>query len=569
VKDWAQTRPALLLTAATLLCLLPFSGRAFHVDDPLFVWSAQQIVHHPGDPYGFQLIWDITRMPMSEVTKNPPLACYYAAAIGAIAGWSERALHLGFLLPTLALVLGTYRLARRFTQSPLIAAAATLLTPGVLVSASSVMCDTLMLAFWIWAAIFWVEGLDPIKPHYLAASGLLMAASALTKYFGVCLLPLLFAYSLARQRRLGPWVWYFVIPIGLIAGYQAWTYSLYGHGMLSDALKFAPAQRAIIGRASVLANALVCLSFAGGCTLPALTLAPLLWPRKHLAAGLFLGLLGGVALTMGWIDLGSSPQAQQVAKAIHEQWRAVGLELTLTIGAGIAILSIAIADLRKRRDADSLFLSLWVLGTFIFAGFLNWTINVRSVLPLVPAVGILLARRLDARGKAFEAPLQKKVALALVLSAMVSFWVAQADAELANSARKAANILHQHVQKETGTAWFQGHWGFQYYMEQAGLRPVDFQRSVLQPGDLLVIPENSIETFKLPQQFMASAEVLEIKLEQPVTTMGWSMGAGFYFSYFGPLPYAFGAVPAERYFLFRIGNPIGPGQWPGLQGPQS
>jgi hypothetical protein len=56
---------------------------------------------------------------MADVTKNPPLACYYGAAVGQVAGWSERAFHLAFLVPALALVLGTYRLAKHFTRFPL------------------------------------------------------------------------------------------------------------------------------------------------------------------------------------------------------------------------------------------------------------------------------------------------------------------------------------------------------------------------------------------------------------------------------------------------------------------
>ena len=59
-------------------------------------------------------------------------------------------------------------------------------------------------------------------------------------------------------------------------------------------------------------------------------------------------------------------------------------------------MALAAADAWKRKDADSLLLMLWVFGTFIFTGFVNWAINARSVLPLIPAVGILLARRVDA-----------------------------------------------------------------------------------------------------------------------------------------------------------------------------
>src|SRR6266545_8185785 len=94
-----ELAPYLLIAVVTVLCLLPFSGRAFHADDTLFVWAAQHIAKHPLDPYGFPIVWYNSEMPMSTVTKNPPLAAYYSALVGMVAGWSERALHLAFLLP--------------------------------------------------------------------------------------------------------------------------------------------------------------------------------------------------------------------------------------------------------------------------------------------------------------------------------------------------------------------------------------------------------------------------------------------------------------------------------------
>src|SRR5271166_601968 len=183
-RRWSTSCSYIFVAALTLACLIPFSGRAFHVDDTLFVLAARHISQHPLDPYGFSLIWNVSLERMSDITKNPPLACYYLAAVARIAGWSERALHLGFLVPALALVLGTYRLATHLTRFPLLAALATLLTPGILVSACSVMCDTMMCTLWVWAVILWIEGLQPSRAWYLAGSGVLIAASALTKYFG-------------------------------------------------------------------------------------------------------------------------------------------------------------------------------------------------------------------------------------------------------------------------------------------------------------------------------------------------------------------------------------------------
>ncbi len=252
----------LLLAVAVLACLVPFSGKAFNVDDTLFIYVARQITQHPLDPFGFKVNWFLDAVPMAHETKNPPLASYYIAAAASFIGWSERALHLAFLLPALAVVWGTYRLALRFTNSPLLAAAATLLTPAFLVSASSVMCDTLMLALWLWAIIFWIEGLQPEKPHYLAVSALLITLCALTKYFGIALIPLLAAYSLARERRLGSWAWYLLLPILALTGYQRWTKAVYGLRMISEAAHMSAGVRQA-RQSSALAKALVDLSFVG------------------------------------------------------------------------------------------------------------------------------------------------------------------------------------------------------------------------------------------------------------------------------------------------------------------
>jgi hypothetical protein len=556
LAGWSSRHSYLLLTGITLLCLLPFSGRAFHVDDPLFVWSGQQIAKHPLDPYGFQVVWDNFSEPMSEITKNPPLACYYLAAIGSIAGWSERALHLGFLLPAVALVLGIYRLSTRFTRSPLLATMAALLTPAMLVSATSVMCDVMMLAFWVWASVLWMEGLDDGKQSYLIASSLLLTSAALTKYFGICLLPLLLAYSIARKRRLGWWVLYFLIPIVLLAAYQLWTAILYGHAMFSDALNWAQTERVINGKASPVTSGLIAISFAGGCTLSALLLAPFIWTWRKLSVGLLIGGVCGCALVMGWVSFG--PYAEEVVRqSLRAHIVSTGIQLSLAIAAGFAILCIGGFELRKWRDPDSLFLGLWVFGTFIFTAFVNWTINARSILPLIPAAGILLARRLDGISVDSLPQLQRKIALALVFSGVVSIWLAKADADWANSAKDAAIFIHQQTENQPGTVWFQGHWGFQYYMQALGARPVDFLRTGMNRGDVLVVPENNADAYRLPTaQFVGSTNLLQIKLPQPISTMRWRSGAAFYSSFYGPLPFAFGASETERYYLFRLSLPL-------------
>src|SRR5260370_21376260 len=105
-------------------------------------------------------------------------------------------------MPALALILGTYRLAKHFTRFPLLAGLATVLTPGILVSACSVMCDTMMLALWVWAVILWIEGLEARKAWYLAGSGVLISAGPLTDDFRAAPSLQLAACSCARPPPL-------------------------------------------------------------------------------------------------------------------------------------------------------------------------------------------------------------------------------------------------------------------------------------------------------------------------------------------------------------------------------
>ncbi|MGA9543998.1 MAG: glycosyltransferase family 39 protein [Candidatus Sulfotelmatobacter sp.] len=537
-----------LLTLAVLACLVPFSGKPFNIDDTLFVYEARQIAQHPLDPFGFKVNWYLDAIPMAYETRNPPLASYYSAAAAVFVGWSERSLHLAFLLPALATIWGTYRLAQRLTNSPLLAAMATLLTPGFLVSANSVMCDTMALALWLWAMIFWVEGCAPQKARYLAISALLITLCALTKYFGIALIPLLAVYSLARQRRLGSWAWYLLVPILVLTGYQHWTKAVYGLRMITFAAHIATGVRQ--GRhASILANALVDLGFVGGCALPALTFAPFIWARKKILAVCVLSALAGFLISTGRIGLGETLGPSD----FYQHWFLVGIQLTFFIAGGFSVMALAASDAWKRRDADSLLLVLWVLGTFIFTGFVNWTINARSVLPLIPAAGILLARRVDALPSTSMRWRPAMLAISLAVAGAVSLWLTWADMELADSARTAATLIEQKTRNQPGTVWFMGHWGFQYYMESFGAHAVAVNDPPHQPGDFLAVAE-SARLFEMRPEFLASRDVIQIPMRLGITTAQNQLGAGFYSADTGPLPFAIGPVPPERYQLLRLGQ---------------
>jgi 4-amino-4-deoxy-L-arabinose transferase-like glycosyltransferase len=538
-----QLAPLLLALLAGAACLVPFANKAFHIDDPLFLWAAQHIQKHPIDFYGFHVNWRSYEEPMYQVTKNPPLTCYYLALAGSLFGWSEPALHLAFLIPALAVLWGTYRLAELFGSRPLLAALATLLTPVFLVSSTNVMCDTMMLAFWVWTVVLWERGLRRGQPVLQYAAGLMIALCALTKYFGIALIPLLLVYSVAARQSWRRWLGPLLLAVAILAGYELLTGALYGRGLLGTAAHYAGASRirakAPPGRALV-----TVLAFLGGGLGGLAFIMPWLWSWRS---------LGGIALAAGFLLFLANDAFEN--EPGHQPLLLAQVTVFSTIGAGV--LGVAVGDLWARRDPPALLLFLWIMGTFLFAGFINWTVNGRSILPLTPAVALLVTRRLEQRyGPAADKP--RLAYLALFPAAALALAVTWADYHLAGSARCASELLATTEQSRPGTVWFQGHWGFQYYMQAWGGKPWDIRSSRPEAGDRIVLPHNSSNPYPTPRQFLNKEPAIELTACRWLSTMHHETGAGFYASIWGPVPFALGPTSDELYEVYEVSQRFPP-----------
>ncbi len=536
---------AIIPVVITVVCLVPFANKAFHIDDPMYIWAAKHIQNNPADFYGFTVNWHGTEMPMAEVNKNPPLVSFYIALVAWLFGFSEIALHLTFLIPAVAVTLGTYYLARLFCSQPVVAALAAVLTPVFLVSSTNIMSDTMMLAFWVWAMVFWIRGLKNNQWLFFLSAGVLLAICALTKYFGIVLIPLLFIYSLAQKRKPGYWILFLSIPVIILTCYQWATHVLYGRGLLLDAASFATEFRWVQDPV-LFSKGLTGLAFTGGCVITALFYAPLLWSRRIL--------IGGIVLTILFIFTVSFAEKIGGFK-VHDSdslpWSFL-IQLGLMSMAGASILGLAGADFWKCRDADSLLLLLWVFGIVIFSAFMNWTTNARSILPMVPAVGILLIRRIERRIEARQLNNIRLAVWPLIPAAFVALLVCLADYTWAGTARDAAVALGKKYEESKATVWFQGHWGFQYYMEAGDGRAMDFGKLKIEHGDIIIIPSNNCFTRLLSEKSMRLKEVLEFTGFRRLATVNSSLGAGFYSDLWGPLPYTTGRVTPEKYYVFII-----------------
>ena len=556
----ASIPPLVWLMLLTAACLVPFAGKAFFIDDTLFLRAAQQIQKHPLDFYGFSINWFGYTTPMTVAFDNPPLTSYYIALVALFLGWSEWALHLSFLLPALAAVWGIFALAKNYCERPFTAALIALLTPVFLISATAVMCDVMELAFWVWTLVFFETGLRTGNRVAFVTSGMMAGLALLTKYPGLSLVPLLLAYGVCAKRRPGWWLVAPAVPLIFAAGYQGLTYHLYGHGLIlgaaHEASKFranthvAPWEQVIVGA-----------SFVGACFLPILLYAPWLWTRRILlamacliAAGLLFIPRMAIYAPLMWHADG------------HLNW-GMFLYLAVLLVAGLYVLLLAGMDWWERRDAVSVLLLLWLLGIFIFTIAVNWTINGRSLLPAVPAVGILAERRLERR---FSGPARNRflpMALPAVIAGALSLLLVKADYDTANSQRAAALQLGARYRSPGKTTWyrFNNHWGFQYYIEQSGARAVEEKSPAFSAGDILIVASD-IQNFDAAGFNATHSEQLHL-LETGIvvgarhlSTADASVEAGFYGTCIGVLPFAIGTIGPQKFEVFEIVKAAGHSQ---------
>ncbi|MBE7415327.1 MAG: glycosyltransferase family 39 protein [Deltaproteobacteria bacterium] len=537
MKSGLKASHILIVSLAAVLPLLPFVDKAFHIDDTLFIWTARQILERPWDFYGFTGNWFSSENTAHTFIKNPPLTSYYIAFIALFTGFSERALHIAFLVPALFAALGTYVLAFRFTRMPLAAALAAVATPAFLVSSTNIMCDVMLLAFWNWAMFFWIRGLDKGRGLDLAIGGFLIALAALTKYFGVSLIPLFAAYSVFQGKKGLKALAYLLIPVAALAGYQFYTQYMYGRGLLFDAADYATGIK-VFSAMPQHERVFTGVVFAGGSIIAALFLIPSLFGLRAVAAGIALAAAGAAYAYLK----GSFEEEDIVLFKPAFGWGFIA-QMAVYWAAGAGVLFLAVSDFMKRKDAGSVLLLLWVAGTFFFAVFVNWSINVRSILPMVPAVSILIMRAAEGRGAL-------RAYLPVIPAFAFSFFITQADYNFANSARTAARLISDGYSGE-GALWFQGHWGFQYYMESAGAVPIDTKGSVIRKGSMVAIPYNNYGLKRFPDRLDKTGMVDSFP-PQYVETMPQGGGAGFYAHQWGPMPFMLFPPKGETYVVFRM-----------------
>ncbi len=501
-----------------------------HVDDAAHLFIAQAILRDPAHASSALLNWDQVPEPIHAL--NVPHLLMYVFAGALKLGAPVQALHLvsaAFIVLSLCLV---WRFAALVAPRHALWVTALVAVGPSFLPAANLMMDVPTLA--IWAGFFYCMALLEREGREVRAwqACAFIAVGCLIKYATVVLLPAFVVLAVRRKswRHLRA----LALPVGALLAWSGFNWFAYGGVHLFE-------RAAELGEADEGLRTLLALS-AGRLPLWVVGLGALS-PFALAFAGrgrrrllVVCGLLGAAVAALGLLfplaDLPAFDGVNATDAALRGVFLANGLFFALL--ARRALLE---------AGEDTAVLATWAASALLLAVFVAPFPAARHVLLGLPPLMLLVARAFP------PAPAARRMALAAT---------AALGAALAISDWRRADVYREMAQAipSPSSTWTVGHWGWQWYAAQRGLREYAPGQSRLDPGDVLVAPQSihrqrfSATDAALLRPFaVAAVPATALDLLRTVTPAG-----GLYY-YWAAVPWTVRSGPVETFQFYRVEEP--------------
>lgn len=529
---WRSAWPAIALATALLL---PFLGSAYTIDDPLFLYQARHLLEDPWHPTAFETNWSTAPHRMSALMASGPGMAYLLMPTIALGG-SEWLAHLTQLGLLAAALLATAALSLRLGGTEEEARAATLLVataPAVLGMAGTAMPDVAAMCFGAWGVERAVAWSQAVRWHQAAAATCFLAAATLCRSHLVVLGVVAFAAGLSTVTPRGK-----VLVLALVPPVAASVVALVALIVTRDpaapAGAVAGAARTFIFAPAFLRN-LVSFFVHDVLVFPLAIPWLMLRTRAIVTRPVFYA-----ATVAAWLYMRSTPEVGPLFAAP-------------LAGLGFAALWDLLADAVARKDRVQGILGAWLLTPLVAVPYLH--LPSKYLLAAAPAVGLAVARRLAALPR-------RRARIVLVSTvaygAVLGLLIVRADARFAGLGRRAAAELVAPRVAAGKNVWFNGHWGFQWYAERAGARPLTQTPPHPRWGDVVIASLHAEDELMgaMPNKRLVASLV---DAHPGGRVMSRALGAGFFSNGWGYLPWWWGDGAVDRYDVWSIEPATQPG----------
>lgn len=522
--------PAFALSACLLVFFL---GKAFTIDDTVFLLQAEQVLRDPLHPTAFEIVWSEMSVPlrMSQTMATGPVMAYLLVP-AVLAGGEEWIAHLVQLFFLALALYEVAALALRLGLEQRDAARTALLLasmPAVLAMAGTAMPDVPAMAFGllgIGRLLAWKQE-GRARDAILAFAGLATAPLARSHLLLVLgLAPFILfgneeARPATRPRRFLLWLPVVAAPLLTLAVIHA------TRDPAGAAFDHAKVAGLFSSSRYVAANL---FAFGTHWTL----VLPLAIPWAILRGRSFwrqplpyaaIALAGGSLLSL-----------QQT------NW----LWLAPVSGLGLAAPTDILVDATRRRDRVQVLLGLWLLLALPILAYIH--LPSKYLLASAPAAALLVARGLSRQRPSRARMIVGGVVLAGML---LGGLILRADQAFAGLGRRAGAELITPLVAAGERVWFAGHWGFHWYARRAGARCLTTSPPLPARGDIAV--SSLVSAGWVIGAFPARRRLAVFTDATPGgRVMNARDGAGFYSNWWGYLPWTWGTGEIDRFEVWRF-----------------
>ena len=552
---FAIRKQALVLSAAAFLLFLPFSGKPFHIDSPVTVYIAEQLLRNPLNPpageYGPLLSqWNHTELPETSAfhaTPHPPLISFWAALFIKLFGVHERVVNWAFFPFYLGSVLYFFGLCRRFDIHASTAAAALFaVSPVLFVNAQNVMYDVPLALFSI-GCFYHLFRSDSERDALLA--GTFAGCACLTKFTAGTLLISAALYLGMRKK------WRNLLLFALPAAgcnllwllhnlhyFHAWQLTNNGHAvyLLGDIRYRFERMIAYIGGGYLAAPFILYLWWKSRCCLRLgilVGIGTLVWSLLLVVVlhySVASALIYWLCAYAGSILIVQLPMFTLKGFQKRDTIQAINSTLVSVQGnpkpfdlKGAALLIHAVLQM-----AGGLFLTLYAIRyslTFIFIFILLTAKSVELFLPP------------PSRKRFWGAAIGTSLLLSLSLSI--------SDYNIVNAEKRAAHDLQARFPGQN--LFFKGRLGYLYYLHRIGAKSLTLPNAVPIQGDIVIKNSFNFDDIDVFTSLGSKLQLID-SLTYPIFPLRTIGGrAGFYGH--DRLPYAWVRKPSGRTFqVYRV-----------------
>lgn len=459
---------------AVLLLLWMFATalnltKPYHIDDTAHLEIAQWIIREPWRPMSGQINWLQNTEPIHDLNQ-PHLYFYLLAGWGALWGFGEVPMHFLQSFFTLACIILTYRIAKIIVPSGALLTTALLMLSPAFVVGQNLMVDVPLLSLWL--AFFYVLIAPPFKSEIrrFVLAGFFAGGACLIKYSSLPLTLLMLLYLIIKRHfRL---IWTVSIPAMMLILWSCWNYLDYGSVHM---LERRPVPFSWNDVAQMSVSWLICL----GAILP----YSLIYfrPNSELRPKTF-------STSAKWLVVILSAMlfaALHLYKLDVSRTEKIFLLIFFTNGIAI-VLTLLWCFLRgwfqifSQQQQAILLFYLWVAAGASFIVLYAPFMATRHVLLVIVPISLLLARSVEPPSLAWRSAM-------VLLTASLSLVLGVSDWTWANFYKEKAVAIRREL-PATANIYFTGHWGWQWYAKQNGMKQLEALKPQLEIGDYLVYP---------------------------------------------------------------------------------